>query len=164
MIHNESTVEHGHHAECVGVLAQLDAVPDTLRRMIGERTSDDLRQPGHDGGHAAVEVICHLQDWEEIVGERVWRMLNQDSPVLESYDDSLWSIEHDYPLRDALEALEAFAILRANVVSMLAGADGDTWNRTAELEGHGTITLSELMEARTRSDQEHIAELGEALR
>jgi hypothetical protein len=91
-------------------------------------------------------------------------MLNQDSPVLQSYDDSLWSIEHDYLLRDALEALEAFAILRANLVGMLSGADDDTWNRTAELEDHGPITLRELIDVRTRYDQEHIGELGEALR
>jgi hypothetical protein len=164
MIVNDSHVEGGQPAGDADVLATLAAMPDTLRRMIGERSSDDLRQPGHDGGLAAVEVVCRLQDWEEITGERIWRMLHEESPELESFDDSLWSIEHDYLLRDGLEALEAFAILRANLVAILTGLDEDAWNRSAELQGHGTITLRELVEKRTIDDAVHIADLNEALR
>jgi hypothetical protein len=164
MIVNDSHVEGGQPTGEADMLASLVAVPETLRRMIGERSSDDLRKPGHDGGHAAVEVLCHLQDWDEITGERVWRMLHEESPELESFDDSFWSIEHDYLLRDGLAALEAFAISRANLVGMLAGADDETWNRTAELQGHGTITLREMVDQRVSYDAGHITELGEALR
>ena len=164
MIVNDSHVEGGHPVVEPDILAGLAAMPETLRRMIGERSSDDLRQPGHDGGLAAVEVLCRLQDWEEITGQRVWRTLHEESPELEGFDDSFWSIEHDYLLRDGLAALEAFAISRASLVAMLAGIDDETWNRTAELSGYGAMTLRELVEQRVSYDAEQIAELDEALR
>ena len=163
MIVNDSPIEGGQPAGDADVLATLAAVPDTLRRMVGERSIDDLRQPGQDGGYAAVEVVCRLQDWEEITGERVWRMLHEESPELEDFDDSLWSIEHDYLQRDCLEAMEAFAILRANLVATLTDLDEDSWNRTAELQGHGTITLREVIERRASADAGQIADLDEAL-
>lgn len=146
------------------LVEQLAGVPDAIRRLYGERSSDDLSQPGQDGGKAAVEIVCHLQDWEEITGERVWRILREDHPELESYDDSLWSIEHDYFSRDALEALEAFAILRANLVETLAGADDAAWDRPATLNEHGTFTLGQLIEWRVQHDEKHLAQLAEALR
>lgn len=164
MIVNDSHIEGGQPAGDADVLATLAAMPDTLRRMIGERSSDDLRQPGQDGGYAAVEVVCRLQDWEEITGERVWRMLHEESPALEGFDDSLWSIEHDYLLRDCLEALEAFAILRVNLVAILAGLEEDSWNRTADLQGQGVVTLRQVIEQRASEDARHIADLDEALR
>ncbi len=164
MIVNDSQREGDLPAGEPGILASLAAVPDTIRRMIGERSSDDLRQPGHDGGYAAVELICRLQDWDEISGERVWRILHEESPELESFDDSFWNIEHDYMLRDGRAALEAFALSRANLVAMLAELDDVAWNRTAQLQGHGTITLRALVDERASHDAGQIAELGEALR
>ena len=163
MINNESPAENGLNPERAEQLAQLAAVPETLRRLVGDRSAEDLRQPGQDGGSAVVEVLCHLLDWEEITGDRVWRMLHTDTPEFESFDDSLWSIENDYVARNGIEALDAFVLSRSKLVETLAGLDNAAWQRGAILGTHGTITLAWLIEKIAAHDEKHIVELNEAL-
>ena len=163
MINNETQTENGLSPERAQRMAQLAAVPDALRRLVGDRSAEDLRQPGQDGSNAVVEVLYHLLDWEEITGERVWRMLHQESPEFESVDDSLWSIEHDYIARNGRDALDAFALSRGKLMETLAALDDAGWQRTASLGTHGTITLAWLIEKIAAHDEKHIAELNEAL-
>lgn len=163
MISNEQPVENGRMPILQDRIEQLAAVPDTIRRLIGDRTSDELRQPGQDGSDAVVEILCHLLDWEEITDERVWKILNEENPELESWDDSLWSIEHDYISRDALDALDQFAVQRASLVEMLVELDEDALQRSAELESRGPVTLDWILEKTVKHDEKHIIVLTEAL-
>lgn len=163
MIRKEQPVESGEVADLQQLANTLATVPETLRRIVSDRTADDLRQPGHDGSNAGVEIICHLLDWEEINGERIWKILHEDHPQMESWDDSLWSIEHDYLSRDALEYLDQFAVQRANLVEMLGDLENDALQRTAELDERGTVTLEWLLQKAITHDEKHIAELTEAL-
>ncbi|MCA9834945.1 MAG: DinB family protein [Thermomicrobiales bacterium] len=147
----------------IDLVARLRGVPDTLRRLCGERTMEELQQPAQDGGVAVVELLCDLQDWEEITGERITRILREQRPLLESYDDSLWNIEHDYASRDAHAVIEAFAISRERNVEILADLGESAWQREAELENRGPVTLQWLMERTANHDDRHIAEIMEAL-
>jgi hypothetical protein len=155
---HERTSEPNRH----DLLDRLRAVPEMLRRMLGDRSVDELQQPGSDGGVAIVEILCHLQDWEEITGDRVWRIVHEDAPRLESFDDSLWSIEHDYASRDGHAAISAFAIARAACVDTLSELDDAGWQRMAELEGHGQITLEWLMTRHADHDAASLERIVEA--
>lgn len=147
----------------IDLVDRLRGVPDTLRRLCGERTTEELQQPAQDGGVGVVELLCDLQDWEEITGERITRILREHRPFLVSYDDSLWNIEHDYASRDAHAVIEAFAISRARNVEILADLDESGWLREAELEYRGPVTLQWLIERTANHDDRHIAEIMEAL-
>lgn len=163
MINQESGENNQQRESYTNLIEQLDSVPTTILRLIGNRTADDLRQPGRDGGVGVVEILCDQQDWEEITGERVARMLREDTPELELYDDSLWAIEHDYASRNSDDAIQAFTRMRSQLVDTLTGLGWEDWNRAAHLEGHGVITIAWLMERILTHDENHIAEIMEAL-
>lgn len=163
MINQESNPSDGQPESRASLIERLEAVPATILRLIGDRTADDLRQPGQDAGLGVVEILCDQQDWEEITGDRVARMLREDSPELESYDDSLWSIEHDYASRNSDDVIEAFTRMRSQLVETLSGLEEDDWHRTARLQDHGEITIAWLMERVLAHDEQHIAEIMEAL-
>lgn len=163
MTQSDQSTWTGQPATSAELIERLAAVPSTMRRLIGDRTNDDLRQPGQDGGFAVVEIICDQQDWEEITGERVTRMLREHTPRLEAYDDSLWSLEHDYASRNSDDALAAFAHLRERLVAVLAPLTDEEWQRTAVLGDHGEVTIAWLMGRVLRHDEHHIAEIMEAL-
>lgn len=158
-----SVIQNGEQQVYASMVDQLAAAPDTFRRLMGERSADDLRLPGQDGGVAVVEIMAHMQDWEEITGERIVQIVRENAPVLERFDDSLWSIEHGYAERDAWEVLEAFTTSRAAIVEILTDIDPSAWQRSAELEGHGTITLGWLIERVTRHDAKHAQQIQDAL-
>ena len=163
MINQESNANIGQSESRADLLERLEAVPATLRRLIGDRSADDLRQPGQDAGVGVVEILCDQQDWEEITGERVARMLHEDTPELETYDDSLWAIEHDYAARNSDDVIEAFSRMRAQLIETLSSLDEAGWQRTALLENHGEITIARLMKRVLAHDENHIAEIMEAL-
>lgn len=163
MINQESNANTGQPESRAELVERLEAVPATILRLVGDRSADDLRQPSQDAGVGVVEILCDQQDWEEITGERVARMLHEDTPELELYDDSLWSIEHDYASRDSDDVIEAFTGLRAQLVEILSGLDEEGWNRTAILGEHGEVTLAWLMERVLSHDEDHIAEIMEAM-
>lgn len=163
MINQESNVNPGQPESRARLVEQLGAVPATIQRLVGERTAEDLRQPGEDGGVGVVEILCDQQDWEEITGDRVSRILHEQYPELESYDDSLWAIEHDYASRNAEDVIAAFAHNRALLVERLSSLEEEQWQRTAYLDGHGEITIQWLMERVLAHDEKHIAEIREAL-
>lgn len=163
MINQESNANVGQPESRASLVERLEAVPATILRLIGDRTADDLRQPGQDAGVGVVEILCDLQDWEEITGERVARMLHEDTPELEAYDDSLWSIEHDYAARDSDDVIEAFTRMRAQLVETLSGLEDDDWQRTARLTDHEEVTIAWLMERVLFHDEQHIAQIMEAL-
>lgn len=145
------------------LIEQLRAAPDQMRRAVGDRTSEDLQQPGEDGGLSVVEILCDLQDWEEISGERITRILHETTPYLEAYDDSFWSIEHDYASRDGFAVLDSFALTRAKLVDVLETITASDWQRQGELEGRGRVTVEWLVEQAVRHDTLHIEAILEAL-
>lgn len=145
------------------MLEQLESAPGVFRRALGDRSAEELRAPGQDGGVAVVEIMSHMQDWEEITGERISLILREHHPELQTWDDSLWSIEHGYADRDAWQVLEAFGTLRTALVAMLRDASEYDWQRTAELPGHGTITIAWLMDRVIRHDAKHIQQIVDAL-
>jgi hypothetical protein len=163
MIHREPNASVGQPESRAELVERLSSVPATIIRLVSDRTADDLRQPGQDAGVGVVEILCDLQDWEEITGARVARILYEDTPKLESYDDSLWSIEHDYAARNSDDVIEAFIRLRANLVETLSRLDDESWQRTAQLADHGQVTIAWLMEQVVAHDEQHIAEIMEAL-
>lgn len=163
MINQDPNGNNGQPESRASLIDRLEAVPATIYRLIDGRSAEDLRQPGQDASLGAIEILCDQQDWEEITGERVARMLHEDIPELEVYDDSLWAIEHDYASRNSSDVIEAFTQLRTHLVETLSQLDDAQWQRTAVLAGHGEVTLAWLMERVSSHDEQHIAEIMEAL-
>lgn len=145
------------------IVDTLASVLVTLERLIADRSADELRQAAHDGGWGAVELLAHMQDWEEITHERVWRILEEDRPELQEYDDSLWAIEHDYGNQDAHQVFGHIAELRQDLIERLRGLDDSEWQREAFLSTDGDVTLMWLMSNLNRQDENHLAEVREAL-
>lgn len=145
------------------IVDALASVIVTLQRLIADRSDNDLRQAARDGGWGAVEILAHLRDWEEITHQRVWRMLEEDHPELEEYDDSLWAIEHEYGSQDGHQVFAHVGGLRRDLVERLRDLDHSEWQRTAVLSMRGEITLIWLLRNLTRHDERHLADVREAL-
>jgi hypothetical protein len=147
----------------VGVLPEriVDALEATIvnfGRLIENRSSEELQQAAQDGGWGVVEILAHLQDWEEVTHERVRSILEEEHPELEDYDDTLWAIEHDYGSQDGHTVFSHISDLRQDLVDRLRDLDDGTWQRTASLSGHGEITLAWLMEWLVSHDTRHLGQ------
>ncbi len=145
------------------VVAVLASTPREFDRIIEGESRERLAKPASDGDWGVVEILPHIADWEEVVAVWTGRILQEEAPVLEAVDDSLWAIEHDYANQDPHRALERFAALRHALIETLHGLNDDDWLRHAIHATHGRITLHQFVDRICDHDARYLAQAREAL-
>lgn len=145
------------------ILAALAATPLEFARLIEGESDEALARPASDGEWGVVEILPHLRDWEEVYLGWIRQVLDEDTPVLEMVDDSLWAIEHDYANEHVPEALESFTSDREEVVKLLESLEESAWQREAIHPRMGRITLHQLADRMCDHDARHVEQARDAL-
>jgi hypothetical protein len=145
------------------IISALASVPVELGRLVNGKSWDELARAAQDGGWGLIEILPHLRDWDVIFTERVNRVLDEDEPALEDYDDSLWAIEHEYSEQDPFATIKEFTALREGIVERLRAIDADGWNRTAILPKQGRVTLQWLFNKLCDHDAKHVVQARDVL-
>src|SRR5437763_11246882 len=71
------------------------------------------------GKWSAAEIIHHLADSETTSALRLRRLLVEDHPLIQSYDQDEYAAKLHYTERDMAPALEAFRAARATTAQLL---------------------------------------------
>ena len=141
----------------------MRAVPVILRTLRHRFDAEALtRRPSPDEW-AAVEVIAHLADGEDWALRRVKRMLAEDEPELEPFDQAALAVERRYLGLDADTELARFERLRSEHLAILEGLDDAGWKRVGIHGEHGRMTI-ELYESHVAAEEvDHLAQLSRLL-
>ena len=108
----------------------------------------------------ALEQICHVRDIEiDGYHVRIRRTLAESHPTLVSLDTDALARDRAYGADDADAALAAFRAARATTIELLRGLSPAQFDRTAEFEGYGRLTLRSLVHYLCSHDQQHLAGL-----
>jgi hypothetical protein len=108
----------------------------------------------------AIEQICHVLDIEvEGYQVRFRRALSETSPFLPSIDSVAVARERDYGRADAREVFARLHAERAKTVAMLRGLAAADFERPAEFEGYGPVSLRGLVHYLCSHDQQHLSGL-----
>ena len=88
----------------------------------------DRRPPG-DGEWTAREVIHHLADSESMSYIRLRRLIAEDDPLIQGYDEPEWArrLHYDRPIEPSLAVLSA---VRAASLQLLESLTDAEWSRT----------------------------------
>jgi hypothetical protein len=145
------------------ILKTLRATPVVLRALIAEVDDAQLRQRPAPGEWAIVEVVGHLADTEERALARVRRMLAEDNPVLEPFDQEALAEERRYLVLDLNRELGRLEQLRRRHLAELEALDGAGWERTGRHGEHGKLTV-ELYETHVAAEEvDHLAQIARLL-
>ncbi|MET0334598.1 MAG: DinB family protein [Rhizobacter sp.] len=108
----------------------------------------------------AIEQVCHVRDIEiEGYHLRFERMLNETHPTLASLDTDAMARERAYASQSAELALAQFRDARAKTLAVIDGLSAAQYDRTAEFEGYGPLSLRSLVHYLCSHDQQHLAGL-----
>jgi hypothetical protein len=125
----------------------------TLGCVVGQRP----------GEWAIIEVVAHLADTEERALGRVQRMLAEQDPALEPFDQEALAEERHYLDLDLEEELARLERLRAAHLTLLIGLDGPGWERTGRHGEHGDMSLG-LYETHVAAEEvDHLAQIARLL-
>lgn len=101
------------------------------------------------GGHpiagkwSAREIVHHLSDSETTSAIRIRKLLAEDEPLIQGYDQDQFATRLRYNERDMGPALEAFRLARETTMQLLPLLSDDDWQRAGTHTETGRYTLED---------------------
>ena len=92
-------------------------------------------------GWTALEVLCHVADFDNFFYGRAVMMLEQDNPQLPAYDHDALAIERAYNQQDKDAVMARLLQSRARFVDFFRDLTDDQWSRAGIHPERGHFTL-----------------------
>jgi DinB superfamily len=147
----------------VEITKTLRATPVVLRTLVSGVDDGRLRRQPAPGEWAVIEVVAHLADTEERALGRVRRMVAEDTPQLEPFDQEALAVQLHYLDLHLEVELARLARLRGEHLALLEGLDGEGWERTGQHGQHGRMSV-ELYETHVAAEEvDHLAQIARLL-
>jgi hypothetical protein len=155
---------HGRNAVAYAV-TQLEATPRILQALIeGLGDGETTAKPGP-SSFSVAETIAHLLHVEtHCYQPRIAMILEQEIPLIATYDAKRYEAEGAYVGTSAREALRAFSGVRSTNLSVLKSLSIDRFDRCGRHETVGLFTLRELIHECAAHDLGHIRQIAIILR
>ena len=118
------------------------------------------------GKWSAREIVHHLGDSETTSAIRLRKLLAEDNPTIQGYDQDQYATKLRYNERDMNLALEAFRYARANTVPLLEIMTEEDWQRAGTHTESGAYTAEDWLRiyaAHAHNHASQIRRLREAL-
>jgi hypothetical protein len=116
-------------AERKTLIAQYTAGYDEVVRALAGIGPDERDWRPAPGEWSAREVVHHLADSETISGIRLRRLLIEENPVIQGYDEAHYARHFRYQERPWEPALRAFEAARATTAPLLESMTEADWRR-----------------------------------
>ena len=145
------------------VVDELAAGPAQYRSLAASFSEQALREP-FDGGWSPLEVLGHIRDSIAINERRFQRIVDEDEPQIQSWDQEEAAVRAAYNSEDLDQVLDQMASGRGRTIELLRGLDDSQWQR-AGLHSDpqwGRITIEFLANHLREHDREHLADLRRA--
>lgn len=146
-------------------LAVLEQTPIIIEKVIWSATEEQMHWKPSMERWSISEVLAHLAD-VEVVGfrDRIQKMLDQDNPRLESYDQNAAYAAGKYSTGKAREHLKRFCHERDRTLSWLRYVPAAMVMRTGHHAHLGPITIGQLMNEWAFHDLGHVRQIAELYR
>ena len=89
------------------------------------------------------EIVHHLADSETVSGIRLKRLLVEDRPLIQGYDQEAFASKLNYNSREIGPALEAFRSARANTAQLFELMSEEDWKREGTHSESGSYTAED---------------------
>jgi hypothetical protein len=115
------------------------AVDDAL---VGITDEDLDRRPAEPDGWTSRQVVHHLADSEAMAYTRLRRLVADETPVIQGYDEPAWArrLHYDRPIDPSIAVLRA---VRASSLQLLESLTEEDWSRTGTHSESGAYSVEE---------------------
>ena len=154
------------HEERQKLIDQYAAGYDDVTRALEGLSQDQLAARPLPGKWSALEIVHHLADSESISAQRLRRLLVEDRPVIQGYDQDDYARRLRYNERPIEPALAAFQAARATTLQILRAMSDEDWRREGTHSESGRYTVEAwlaIYAAHARNHAAQIAALRDAL-
>jgi len=112
-----------------------------------------------DGKWSAAEIVHHLADSETTSALRLRRLLVEDHPLIQGYDQDAFAARLNYNHRDIAPALEAFRCARATTAQLFDFMEAEDWRREVTHSESGAYTAEDWLTIYAAHAHNHAAQI-----
>ena len=133
--------------------------PEVVAAVLTGAAGGELDFRPNAGRWSIRQIVCHLADSEVVAAERIRRIIAEDKPVIQPYDQDAWAERLDYHRRRISQALETFRRMRLENYELLKGIPEELFSKRVTYPGRGTMSLREIVELYTRHAEKHAVQI-----
>ncbi|HEY0077295.1 MAG TPA: DinB family protein [Pyrinomonadaceae bacterium] len=141
------------------LIARYEAGYDEVVRSLEGLEGEQLTAHPLPGKWSASEIIHHLADSEMTSAIRLRKLLVEDNPVIQGYDQEAFANRLRYNERDIAPSLEAFRAARATTAQLLAKMTEDDWTREGQHSESGRYTVEDWLRIYAAHAHGHAAQI-----
>lgn len=137
----------------------LRQVPDLINEAIHGLGDDKLRWRPSPDEWSILEVCCHLRDAADFEGQRIRRLVEEDGPTLEPYDQEVLAQERNYEGDDPRRVRIALRAFWGGLAYQLEGLSDEDWERGGTHPEIGPVTVRSRAEAEVEHARAHLKQI-----
>lgn len=148
------------------LIAQYKEGYNEVTRSLEGFPPDSLTAHPLEGKWSAAEIVHHLADSETTSGVRLRRLLVEDRPMIQGYDQDAYAERLNYNNREMAPALDAFRSARATAAQLFEFMSDEDWRREGTHSESGSYTAEQwltIYAAHAHNHASQIRRLREAL-
>lgn len=148
------------------LIAQYKSGYDEVLRNLAGFPAESLTAHPIAGKWSAAEIVHHLADSETTSALRLRRLLAEDHPLIQGYDQDLYAAKLHYNQREITPSLEAFRCARETSAQLIDLMTEEDWHREGTHSESGSYSSEDWLRiyaAHAHNHAEQIGRLREAL-
>jgi len=131
------------HEERNDLIAKYAAGYDEVMNALEGFPADSLAAHPIPGKWSAREIVHHLGDSESTSAWRLRKLLVEENPLIQGYDQDEFATKLRYNERDMAPALEAFRLARETTMQVIRLMSDDDWKRAGTHSESGAYTTED---------------------
>lgn len=141
------------------LIAQYEAGYDEVMKHLEDFPHDQLCAHPIPNKWSACEIVQHLADSEMHSAIRLRRLLAEERPTIQAYDQEFYATRLNYNSRDIAPALAALHGARATTVQLLRGMSDEDWAREGWHSESGQYTPEHWLRIYAAHAHDHAAQI-----
>ena len=141
------------------LIATYAAGYNEVMNALNDFPSDSLGAHPIPGKWSAREIVHHLGDSESTSAWRLLKLLVEDNPLIQGYDQDQFATKLRYNERDMAPALEAFRWARESTVQVLGLMTEDDWKRAGTHSESGQYSTEDWLRIYAMHAHNHAAQI-----
>ena len=125
-------------------------------------TRDDVRDRPRSDVWSPLEYGCHVRDVFRVYDGRVRRMLAEDGPHYENWDQDATALADDYPSQDPSVVAAELARDGATLADLFDSVDASQWGRTGFRSDGAAFTVDSISRYFIHDIVHHLHDVGAA--
>ena len=141
------------------LIAKYAAGFDEVMEALNGFPGDSLGAHPIPGKWSAREIVHHLGDSESTSAWRLRKLLVEDNPLIQGYDQDQYATRLHYNERDMAPALEAFRYARASTMQLIPLMSEEDWQRAGTHSESGRYTTEDWLKIYAAHAHNHAAQI-----